>query len=52
MRQKDIDIIEAIIREAVIENHIEELRLLEEDTTPVTFSEKQEKQMRSLFTQT
>lgn len=49
MRQIDINIVEAIIRSAVVDNHNEELRQLEEDTGSISYSDVHEKRMKQLF---
>jgi len=49
MKQVDIDIAGAVIRAAVVENHIDELKRLSDDVSPVSFSEAHEKRMKRLF---
>lgn len=49
MNKVDLAIAEAIIRTAVIDNHNDELKLLEQDTTPVFFSAQHERRIKQLF---
>ena len=49
MSKIDLDNIEAILGSAVIENHKDELKRLEKDPSPITFSDRHERRMKKLF---